>query len=459
MQLFPAEFVMGAASAAYQIEGAFDADGKGRSIWDDFVSHRGNVRNGDTGMIACDHYRRWEEDLDLAAAMELQAYRFSISWPRVLPEGRGQINQAGLDFYSRLVDGLLSRGIQPVPTLFHWDLPSRLQRDMGGFANRAIVPIFADYASIVSKALGDRVKTWITVNEPFEFSCFGHLFGTHAPGRKNPFIYLPVIHHVLLAHGMAMAAVRAELADARIGPSLSWTPVHPASPSAHDMAAAERANAFMNGVTFDPILKGAYPRMICDRLILKPPVRPGDMEIIARPVDFVGLNYYSREFARNNPWVPLVKADVSGKETRDVPETDQRTAMGWEVYHEGMSEVLASLREEYGNPPVYVTEFGSAWTDSVDDGPEGRRVADHRRVDFLAGELGSMLNAIEKGSDLRGCFVWSLTDNFEWAEGFSKRFGLIHVDYKTQKRTMKDSGLAYARLIATRDLQQVRGAL
>ena len=457
MRSFPKDFIFGASSSAFQIEGAADADGKGPSIWDEFCKKKGAVRAGERADTACDHYRRWREDLDIAAELGLGAYRFSVSWPRILPEGRGRVNQAGLDFYSRLVDGLLERGITPFPTLFHWYLPLALQVELGGFRNRELVPIFADYASAVARAIGDRVTNWITVNEPFEYSCFGHLFGTHAPGVKNPFAFLQAMHHVLLAHGDAVRVLRSEVRNAVVGPALSWTPVHPASDSAKDLAAAGRAEAYMNRVTFDPILKGSYPAEVAGKALFHPPVKDGDLERIATPVDFVGVNYYSRERAKANPFVPFVRADISGKEPREVPETDDRTAMGWEVYHEGLTEILRELRERYGNPPTYVTEFGSAWSDVPVEGPEGRRVDDRRRVRYLAAQLERMLRAREEGSDLRGCFVWSLMDNFEWAEGFSKRFGLTYVDYATQERIIKESGRRYARLAASGDLDQFGG--
>ncbi|HUX15049.1 MAG TPA: family 1 glycosylhydrolase, partial [Phycisphaerae bacterium] len=294
------------------------------------------------------------------------------------------------------------------------------------------------------------------------FACFGHLFGSHAPGVKNPFAYLPALHHQLLAHGLAVGALRAESAGFRVGVALSWTPVHPArtvpaKAARADLSAAARVNDLMNHISFDPILKGVYPGSVAGSHILRSPVRPGDMDSISAPLDFVGLNYYSREKAKSNPFSPFIRADVSGKEPRDLPETDRLTAMGWEVYHEGLSEVLAELRTRYGNPPVIVTEFGSAWTDAVEraDGAAGGRVHDRRRIRYLRDALGAMHAAREAGSDLRGAFVWSLTDNFEWAEGLSKRFGLVHVDYDTQVRVIKDSGRWYSRLIAARDLDSV----
>ncbi len=454
MNRFPENFLFGAATAAFQIEGSPDADGKGPSVWDEFTARKGRVRDGTDARIACDHYRRWEEDLDLAKGMGLEAWRFSVSWPRIFPEGTGTVNRRGIDFYSRLVDGLLERGIEPVPTLFHWDLPLALQRRYGGFVSRESVPAFADYAATAARALGDRVRTWITVNEPFEYSCFGHLFGTHAPGMKSPGAFLKAMHHVLLAHGTALGAIRAECSDARIGPTLSWTPVHPLKDSDRDRGAAERAEAYMNGIAFDPILLGRYPEPVARGWPLRPPVREGDMETIAAPVDFVGVNYYSRERASWNPFVPLVKADITGKELREVSESDGRTAMGWEVYHEGLGEILGSLRTKYGNPPVFVTEFGSAWSDKPEDAAGGPVVRDRRRISYLRGQLTEMLKAMREGSDLRGCFVWSFLDNFEWAEGLSKRFGLVYVDPVTQDRVVKDSARWYGKVIKERSIQE-----
>jgi len=463
MRRFPEDFVFGASSSAFQIEGAPGADGKGPSIWDEFAARPGAVRGGagSDALVACDHYARWPEDVGIAADIGLDAYRFSVSWPRVMPTGRGAVNRAGLDFYSRLVDGLLEKGIRPFPTLYHWDLPLALQKELGGFRNRDMASLFADYAATVGRALGDRVKDWITINEPFEFACFGHLFGTHAPGVKNPFAYLPALHHQLLAHGLAVRALRAESAGARVGVALSWTPVHPArnSPAAAaraDLAAAARVNDLMNRISFNPILKGAYPESLARGRLLRIPIKPGDMDTISAPLDFIGLNYYSREKARRNPLVPFIGADVTGKEPRELPETDARTAMGWEVYHEGLTEILAELRTGYGNPPALVTEFGSAWTDALEPEADGTaRVRDSRRVRYLRDALGAMHAALQAGSKLLGAFVWSLTDNFEWAEGNAKRFGLVHVDYATQARAIKDSGRWYSRLIKARDLDSV----
>ena len=324
MNSFPSGFIFGASTSAFQIEGALDTDGRGPSIWDEFAKRPGAVRGGyPAAARACEHYRLWKEDVALVKRLGLGAYRFSISWPRVLPSGRGKPNPKGLDFYSRLVDELLENGIAPFPTLFHWDLPLALQSEIGGFASRDIVPIFADYAALVARRLGDRVQNWITVNEPFEFACFGHLLGSHAPGRKSPRAFLHAMHHVLLSHGEAVRVIRKEVPKAAVGPALSWTPVHPETDSAADAAAARRAEAFMNRITFDPILTGAYPEEVSRRLVLRLPVRDGDLERIAEPVDFIGLNYYSRERARANPFMPFIRATVSGKDPREAPRDGQ----------------------------------------------------------------------------------------------------------------------------------------
>ncbi len=457
MRVFPKAFLFGAATSAFQIEGSPMADGKGPSIWDEFCTKKGAIVGADRADPGCDHYRLWREDVGIMGELGLSAYRFSIAWSRILPDGKGRANQRGLDFYSRLVDELLEAGITPFPTLFHWDLPLALQRDLGGFANRDLVAVFADYADAVARALGDRVKNWITVNEPFEFSCFGHLFGTHAPGLKSPGSFLRVMHHLLMAHGKSVEILRAQVPGASVGPALSWTPVHPMSPLPRDRAAARRAEAFMNYITVDPILKGSYPKEIQGRLFLRPPIREGDMALISKPVDFIGINYYSRERAKANPFMPFIRATVTGKEPRNLSETDGCTAMGWEVYHKGLLEILGILRTKYDNPPVYLTEFGSAWTDEVVQGPEGRVVHDGRRQKYLKEQLEQLSGAIAEGSDLLGCFVWSLMDNFEWAEGLSKRFGLVHVDFSTQERTVKDSGRYYARVARTGELLEDGG--
>jgi len=451
---FPKEFVFGAAAAAYQIEGAPQEDGKGPSIWDAFTHRRGRVRTGETGDVACDHYHRFREDVGLMAELGLDAYRGSISWPRIYPEGRGRANQAGLDFYSRLTDALLAAGIEPYFTLFHWDLPDRLQRERRGFRSRETASLFADFAETVVRSLGDRVRRWITLNEPWEFAFFGHVLGEHAPGLKSPLAYLPVMHNLLLAHGLALERIRAVSPASEVGIALSYTPIFPATESDRDVWSAEVANAFMNHITLAPILKGRYPELIAKRMrLLFPRIEPDDLAVISRPLDFVGINYYSRERASYRWYVPFLKTWITGGEAAVRDPADggakrsadpvERTAMGWEIWPEGFDHILTILREDYGNPPVYVTENGAAFEDIPVEG----RVHDPRRVSFLADYLAALAGCLAAGSDLRGYFLWSLMDNFEWSYGTTKRFGIVYVDYPSQRRIIKDSGLWYRDLI------------
>ncbi|MBU0937146.1 MAG: beta-glucosidase [Spirochaetes bacterium] len=456
---FPADLLFGAATAACQIEGAAREDGKGESIWDAFAGRPGRIRNADTPLLACDHYHRYAADVAIMRQLGLQAYRGSISWPRVLPEGRGRVNRAGLDFYSKLTDALLEAGIQPFYTLFHWDLPLVLQLDAGGFLQRDCADYFADYAALVVQALGDRVKNWITVNEPFEFSAFGHFFGSHAPGLKRPWAYFTVMHNLLLAHGKAVTAIRAASGDAKVGLALSYTGLVPETAAARDAGAALLADQFMNRITLDPVLHGEYPAELMNRIgRLAPKLQNGDMNCISAPLDFVGLNYYSREKARHAWWVPLLKFWVSGKDAGrpelDRPEA-QTTAMGWEVYPQGLGDLARLLKDEYNNPDIYITENGAAFSDTVEEGPDGPAVHDRRRIQFLHDYLQSLQAAMAEGARVRGYFVWSLLDNFEWAEGYDRRFGLVRVDYQTQTRLVKDSGYWYARLIKDRRLPAV----
>ncbi len=444
---FPENFIYGAATAALQIEGSPDADGKGKSTWDEFSHKKGKIRNNHIPDTACDHYRRYPEDISLMQQLGLDAYRFSISWPRIYPEGEGRINQAGLDHYSRLVDSLLEAGITPFPTLFHWDLPLALQKKYGGFKSRETAYLFADYSETVLKHLGDRVKNWITINEPWEFSAMGHLLGEHAPGIKSPWAFFKAMHHVLLAHGLGMDRIRAIVPDAQAGITVSMTPVHPRTDTEKDRWSAKIANEFMNHITLAPLYKKEYPELLFDRLsICTPKIEDGDMDIIARPTDFIGLNNYQREFAMHKWYVPFFKTWITGGEvaqTEFVRDGVQHTSMGWEVYPPCIYECLKILQNDYGNPPVYITENGAAFDDVAVDG----KVNDDKRIDYLAGYLEMVHQAFTEGSDLRGYFAWSLMDNFEWAVGFDKRFGLIHVDYETQKRTIKKSGYWYRDLI------------
>jgi len=444
---FRRDFVFGAATAAYQIEGAWNADGKGPSIWDAFAHRHGKIKTGENADIACDHYNRYEQDVAIMKELGLDAYRGSIAWTRILPEGSGPVNQQGVDFYSRLTDSLLEAGIAPWYTLFHWDLPLALQKKLGGFRNRDIAEVFADYAEVVVRALGDRARNWITINEPFEYAFFGHVLGAMAPGLKNPLAYFPVMHNVLRAHGAALSRIRAISPGATVGITLSQTPVVPESSTQPDQRATEVADAFLNHIDLRPILKGSYPPILLDRAhTLFPRILPGDMESISQPLDFIGLNYYTRERASHAWYVPFLHAWVSGKDAAPGEfEKDgvQYTAMGQEVYPEGLYSLAMMMKTEYGNPPVIITENGAAFEDRL----EGDEVHDPKRTSYLQTYLEALSRAIAEGADVRGYFVWSLLDNFEWAQGTRPRFGIVYVDYPSQRRVIKDSGRWYARLI------------
>ncbi len=418
-------FLWGTATASYQIEGAVDEDGRGPSIWDTFSHEPGRTRDGHTGDVACDHYHRWPEDVALMAEAGLNAYRFSIAWPRILPFGRGPANPAGLDFYDRLVDALCEKGITPVPTLFHWDLPQALE-DEGGWLNREISGYFADYVAVVAERLSDRVRTWITLNEPFVHMVYGYGLGMHAPGRMLFLDALPVAHHQLLGHGLAVQALRAGGAE-RVMISNNCTPVWPASDSPEDLAAADAYDTLHNRLFNDPILTGAYPDLSAYGRPELDFVRTGDLEIIAQPLDGLGINYYNPtritrpgEPAPGSGGLPFEFAAIT-----DYPTT----AFGWPVVPDGLRELLESLKATYGPalPPIYITENGCSY-DGIDD---------QERIAYLDGHIAAVRAA--EGVDVRGYFVWSLLDNFEWAEGYHQRFGLVHVDFETQKRTPKAS--------------------
>ncbi len=437
---FPKDFLFGTATAAFQIEGSPTADGKGKSIWDTFTHTPKKILTGENADVACDSYHHPERDIELMTELDLNAYRFSIAWSRVLPQGRGQVNQKGLDYYSRLIDSLLQRNITPFITLFHWDTPQALQDLCGGFAGRDMVGYFADYAEVVVKALGDRAKHWITLNEPWEHAAYGHLLGTHAPGHHNPFTYFRVAHHELLGHGLALERIRSISTDARVGLTLSLTPIYPASSKPKDIAAAKVANQFFNDFYLDGVFKGAYPNPLWKQIgIARPKIGADDMRLISQPMDFLGVNYYSREFARAAWYVPFLRAwvdevDVKDKET--LINGIQYTNAGREVYPPAFYDTLMGLKNEYGNPRMYITENGASFTDVVENG----RVHDPLRVSFLEGYMEATAQAIRDGVNLHGYFIWSLVDNFEWNSGFSKRFGLVHVDHNTQQRIVKDSG-------------------
>jgi beta-glucosidase len=434
---FPPDFVWGAATAAYQIEGAVAEDGRAPSIWDTFCSVPGNVHNGDTGEVACDFYHRHREDVALMRELGLTAFRFSIAWPRVVPEGRGRVNVAGLDFYDRLVDELLEAGIRPFPTLYHWDLPQALE-DRGGWTARETATAFAEYVAVVADRLGDRISDWMTHNEPFCASWIGYATGRHAPGRTEPEAGLRAAHHILLSHGYAVRVLRKLCPQAQVGIVLDSWPVHAVSDDPRDVHAAGVADALRNRLFFDPVLRGEYPAEVFERFGVEPDfVLDSDLRTISEPLDFVGVNNYSRV---------LVHADPKSGEPVEVPPADAaRTGLGWEVYPDGLSEVLTRLHREYDVQSLYVTENGAAYPDlRSHDG----RVRDVERVEYLERYLGAVSRAIEGGVPVRGYFLWSLLDNFEWAHGYSQRFGIVYVDYPTLERVPKSSFYWYRDLIA-----------
>jgi beta-glucosidase len=452
--VFPSGFTWGAATAAYQIEGAAGADGRGVSIWDTFARAPGRVRNGDTGDMAADHYRRWRDDIELMRSLGLNAYRFSIAWPRVQPAGTGPPNPQGLDFYSELVDSLLEAGIEPFVTLYHWDLPQALE-DAGGWPARETAERFAEYAAVVFGALGDRVRNWATLNEPWCSAFLGYGSGIHAPGIRDGRRAVAAVHHLLLAHGLAVEAMRgAARPEARLGIVLNLEPRRPASDDPADLAAAQLADGMLNRIFLDPLFKGRYPDDVLEHL--EPRVglehlREGDAAAIAAPIDLLGVNYY-------RPLTVSARGTEGGNGQVDWPGEDEIavaatgppiTAMGWPVDASGLEELLLRLRDEYTSLPLYVTENGAAY----DDQPNGDGfVEDVNRVEYLATHLRAAHRALEAGVNLRGYFVWSLLDNFEWAEGYGRRFGIVYVDYETQRRTPKRSALWYSTVIAANGL-------
>ena len=436
---FPPGFLFGAATAAYQVEGAWDVDGKGPSIWDVRTHKRHTIQDGSTGDVACNAYHAYEGDVALMAEVGLQAYRFSVAWARVLPEGRGAVNPKGLDYYECLVDALLAEGITPFVTLFHWDMPQALEKAYGGFAGRRAAYDFADYVEVVVKRLGDRVKHWITLNEPWEHAMMGHLLGEHAPGKRSPWLYFRVAHHELLAHGLAVERIRGLDSTAKVGITLSQFPIQPLRDTPRDRQAADFADAFINRFYLEGLFHGMYPKAVWERLWpFRPPILAGDMEIVNRPGDFLGVNYYSRLFARAVPWLPFLRAWIERKPPQELLDPELGDA-----YPRGIYELALRYRDAYGNPPVYITENGTAGPDVVEEG----RVHDAYRIRYLDAYLRELARAIEAGADVRGYFVWSWMDNFEWGSGFGCRMGLVHVDHGSQRRTMKDSAMWYSELI------------
>lgn len=435
---FPEGFVWGAATASYQIEGAWNEADKGESIWDRFSHTPGKIDHGDTGDIACDHYHRWAEDLVLMKKMGLKAYRFSVSWPRVLPKGHGKVNQTGLDFYNKLVDRLLESNIEPYLTLYHWDLPQSLQEE-GGWPARNIVDAFVEYADVLSRALGDRVKNWITFNEPWVSAFVGYRDGRHAPGHTDLREALAASHHLLLAHGRTVPVIRRNCPDANLGITLNLTPQVPASPSLPDRVAATWVDGYINRWFLDPLVGRGYPQdMVTAFGNDMDFIQPLDLDVVSVPMDFLGVNYYTRNIVRSD------KLSESENAPRKMIRGNEITEMDWEVYPEGIYNILGRLHFDYAFPAIYITENGAAFQDQID--AEGR-VDDPARLSYIKRHLEQVHRAIAIGVPVRGYFAWSLMDNFEWAYGYAKRFGLIYVDFETRQRILKSSGKWYRQAI------------
>ena len=434
---FPVDFLWGAATASYQIEGAANEDGRGESVWDRFCATPGKVRNGDSGERACDFYHRYPDDIRLMRDLGIGAFRFSIAWPRVVPEGRGRINEAGLDFYDRLVDELLANDIEPFATLFHWDTPQALE-DEGGWPSRSTAEAFAEYAEAVARRLGDRVRHWITHNEPWVHAWIGHSWGHHAPGRTSEVDAVAAAHHLLLSHGWAVDVIRALAPDAQIGISLNLAEAYPASETPEDEAAAWRVDGEGNRWFLDPLYRGAYPPDLLERNeLLAPFLQNGDLKTISAPIDFLGVNNYFRF---------LVSAGDDGPRMERVSE-NQHTDMGWEVYPDGLRRLLVRVAKDYEPRAIYVTENGAAFGDMR--GHDGS-VHDPERTAYLQSYIDAVSRAIDEGAPVKGYFVWSLLDNFEWSFGYSKRFGIVYVDYPTLERVPKDSFYWYRDFIASK---------
>ncbi|OON72159.1 GH1 family beta-glucosidase [Streptomyces tsukubensis] len=442
----PADFLWGVATAAYQIEGAVAEDGRAPSIWDTFSHRPGKIAGGDNGDVACDHYHRWREDIGLIKELGAGAYRFSVAWPRVVPGGFGAVNTKGLDFYDKLVDGLLEAGITPFATLYHWDLPQALQ-DRGGWPERETAEHFATYAAVVAEKLGDRVKNWATLNEPLCSSWIGHLEGTMAPGRTDITAAVRTSYHLLLGHGLATQAIRAVAPGAEVGIVNNLNPVEPATGSKADAAAARRADGHTNRWWLDPIHGRGFPADMREVYGVELPERAGDLATIAQPLDWLGLNYY---------FPSVVTDDPNGIHpfARQVRRLHMpRTGMDWEIDANGIETMLLRLTHEYGARKIYVTENGSAYPDVI--GADGS-VHDPERIAYLEDHLAACARAARQGVPLAGYFAWSLMDNFEWAYGYDKRFGLVHVDYKTQARTVKSSGRRYAEIAGAQRRRALR---
>ena len=432
-------FLWGVATSSFQIEGAANEDGRGLSIWDTFCRVPGKVVNGDTGDIACDHYHRYKEDLDLMQWMGVDAYRFSVAWSRVLPNGVGAVNKAGLDFYDRLIDGALERGIQPWLTMYHWDLPQALQ-DRGGWNNREIVTWFEEYAHLLTTQFGDRVKHWMTLNEPLCSAWIGHLYGDMAPGITDLQTALNASHHLLMSHGIASQVTRSNVKDSKVGIVINVTPAVPATDSDDDRRASILADGFDNRWFLNPVFGQPYPTDVIEALGKSPQIEAGDMSLINQPMDFLGVNFYFRQtIAANLQGSPLPIKNVRR-------ENVKRTAMDWEVHAPAFEEILTRIHRDYKPREIYITENGSAWNDELASG----EIDDEERISYLKSHLDAMFTAKKQGAPIQGYFAWSFMDNFEWAYGYDKRFGLVYVDYKTLKRTPKKSAHYYRELLLNR---------
>jgi len=439
MSTFPKSFWWGAATAAYQIEGAAAEDGRGETIWDRFAHTPGRIKDGSSGDVACDHYHRYPEDIQLMQTMGLNAYRFSIAWARIFPAGTGALNQKGVDFYSRLVDALLEAGIKPCVTLYHWDLPQTLQ-DQGGWANRKTAYHYADYVRTITERLGDRVKFWITYNEPWCASWLSMYLDNHAPGGRDAKLTLQAAHHMLLAHGLAVPIIRAAVPGAEVGIAPNYVPAYAATDKPDDRDAAWRFDGYFNRWFIDPVAGRGYPQDMWTYYGENvPTVEPGDMEIIGAPLDFLGVNYYNRVSVIHDPTSPIIP------QTGHVTDPTRAHSADREIYPEGLYDMLVRLHQDYNFPVLYITENGAAFDDVVSaDG----QVHDAARVQFLRDHFAQAARAIEAGVPLNGFFVWSLMDNFEWSKGYSLRYGITYIDFGTQQRIIKDSGLWYRDFIS-----------
>lgn len=432
--LFPKEFTWGTGTSAYQVEGAANIGGKGESIWDRFT--RKNGRNTDK---SCNHYQLFRDDISLMRYLKFNAYRFSISWSRIFPNGYGKLNQEGIDFYSKLVDELISQGITPFITLYHWDLPQALE-DKGGWKNRDTAKWYGDYAAAVSNALGDRVNMWSTFNDPGIFSLMGYVLGLHAPGEKDPSCFFNVSHNINIAHGTGVSAIRSEAENPKIGISLQITPVFPKTDEKKDYEAADITDAFINRWWAGPVLAGKYPEDLLDKLSNNFIYDENDLQKIFQPLDFVGLNTYTRIFAYYDKKVPFFQSSI---DTAYQHPGSRYTDMGWEVYPEAVYESLMRIKDEWGHPDIYITENGSAEKDIILDG----RIKDTGRINYFKSYLSEVKRAMDAGVNVKGYFLWSFLDGFEWAEGTTKRFGIVHVDYETLRRTPKDSALWFRNMM------------